>query len=162
MSFAYAGTGALKVDFTKTGKVTLRGKYNDGINAVMRYFINNFYDAEKQDAIDLLVGNFRPHHVNLSPFKEKEEVQPLRLVTAVFLTWLSFAAVFVLVLPLNQRASLIAQVVHCFRYALVSTVLFLFINFLLMFKKGTKLGLMLARRPRLVLELESPKTRTDD
>ena len=72
MSLAYAGTGALKVDFTKTGKVTLKGKYNDGVNAVKRYFINNFYDADKQDAIDLLTGNFRPAVRSPSPFQREE------------------------------------------------------------------------------------------
>ena len=71
MSLAYAGTGALKVDFTKTGKVTLKGKYNDGVNAVKRYFINNFYDADKQDAIDLLTGNFRPAVRSPSPFQRR-------------------------------------------------------------------------------------------
>ena len=38
MALAYAGTAALKVDFTKTGKVTLKGKYNDGISAVREVF----------------------------------------------------------------------------------------------------------------------------
>ena len=38
-------TGALKVDFTKTGKRTFAGMIDDGLNSVMRYYINNFTDG---------------------------------------------------------------------------------------------------------------------
>ena len=46
ISVAYAGTGALKVDFTKTGKRTLKGMMNDGVNSCVRYYVNNFTDGE--------------------------------------------------------------------------------------------------------------------
>lgn len=46
ISVAYAGTGALKVDFTKTGKRTLKGMFNDGVNSCMRYYINNLTDGK--------------------------------------------------------------------------------------------------------------------
>uniref|UniRef100_A0A914C120 Phosphatidylinositol-3-phosphatase SAC1 n=1 Tax=Acrobeloides nanus TaxID=290746 RepID=A0A914C120_9BILA len=55
----YAGTGALKTDFTRIGKRTMNGAINDGINAVTRYFKNNFADGYRQDAIDLFLGNFK-------------------------------------------------------------------------------------------------------
>ena len=45
ISMGYAGTGALKVDFTKTGKRTLQGMWNDGVNSCMRYYINNLTDG---------------------------------------------------------------------------------------------------------------------
>lgn len=45
ISVGYAGTGALKVDFTKTGKRTLKGMINDGLNSCMRYYINNLTDG---------------------------------------------------------------------------------------------------------------------
>jgi phosphatidylinositol 4-phosphatase len=45
ISLGYAGTGALKVDFTKTGKRTLKGIFNDGVNSCMRYYINNLTDG---------------------------------------------------------------------------------------------------------------------
>ncbi|CAI4221319.1 unnamed protein product [Auanema sp. JU1783] len=54
----YAGTGALKADFTRLGKRTYQGALNDGINAITRYFRNNFADGYRQDAIDLFLGNF--------------------------------------------------------------------------------------------------------
>lgn len=39
MSILYSGTGALKTDFTRTGKRTLQGMVNDGINSVTRWVI---------------------------------------------------------------------------------------------------------------------------
>uniref|UniRef100_A0A0N5BRD1 Phosphatidylinositol-3-phosphatase SAC1 n=1 Tax=Strongyloides papillosus TaxID=174720 RepID=A0A0N5BRD1_STREA len=56
----YAGTGALKADFTRVGKRTVNGAINDGINAISRYFRNNFCDGYKQDSIDLFLGNAFP------------------------------------------------------------------------------------------------------
>jgi len=31
----------------------------DGVNSLMRYFKNNFYDGFRQDSIDLLLGNYQ-------------------------------------------------------------------------------------------------------
>jgi len=56
MSFLYSGTGALKTDFTRTGKRTILGALNDGRNSIKRYFINNFFDAYNQNSIDLILG----------------------------------------------------------------------------------------------------------
>jgi len=56
-SMQYAGTCALKGDVTRTGSRTHRGKLNDLKNAVTRWFINNFWDGYRQDAIDLCLGN---------------------------------------------------------------------------------------------------------
>ena len=52
----YSGTGALKVDFTRTGKRTQAGALDDGKKAVTRYLINNFYDTYNQNALDLVLG----------------------------------------------------------------------------------------------------------
>eukprot|EP00947_MAST-08B_sp_MAST-8B-sp1_P002359 g2359.t1 len=60
MSFLYSGTGALKTDFTRTGKRTTRGLLQDARNSMVRYFLNNFTDGSRQDAIDLFLLNFRP------------------------------------------------------------------------------------------------------
>jgi hypothetical protein len=59
LSVQYAGTGALKSDFTRTGKRTHYGLLRDGGNSLRRYVINNFYDGFNQDSIDLLVGNYQ-------------------------------------------------------------------------------------------------------
>jgi phosphatidylinositol 4-phosphatase len=48
ISVAYSGTGALKTDFTRTGKRTLVGNMADGVNSITRYIKNNFYDGPRQ------------------------------------------------------------------------------------------------------------------
>ncbi|KAI9136819.1 SacI homology domain-containing protein [Paraphysoderma sedebokerense] len=56
ISTLYSGTGALKTDFTRTGKRTKAGALKDGYNSVIRYIKNNYLDGERQDALDLLLG----------------------------------------------------------------------------------------------------------
>lgn len=56
ISRLYAGTPALKGDFTRTGKRTKRGALDDGLNSVQRYYLNNFLDADRQEGIDLMTG----------------------------------------------------------------------------------------------------------
>jgi hypothetical protein len=47
MSILYSGTDALKKDFTKYGKRTYRGEYDDAYNSCVRYVLNNFYDGAR-------------------------------------------------------------------------------------------------------------------
>lgn len=56
LSVHYAGTGALKADFTRTGSRTKMGLLSDGLNTGWRYYINNFTDGFRQDAIDFALG----------------------------------------------------------------------------------------------------------
>ncbi|EDW18103.1 uncharacterized protein Dmoj_GI13040, isoform B [Drosophila mojavensis] len=58
VSLQYSGTGALKTDFTRTGKRTKAGALNDGKNSLVRYYLNNFADGRRQDGIDLFLGNY--------------------------------------------------------------------------------------------------------
>lgn len=58
VSMQYAGTGAMKSGFTRTGKRTMGGALDDGVKAVTRYYLNNFQDGRKQDAIDLVTGAY--------------------------------------------------------------------------------------------------------
>lgn len=48
ISCAYSGTGALKTDFTRTGKRGFKGLLQDGVNSVMRYMKNNYFDGTRQ------------------------------------------------------------------------------------------------------------------
>lgn len=48
VSIQYSGTGALKTDFTRTGKRSVQGAIQDGINSVTRYYKNNFTDGFRQ------------------------------------------------------------------------------------------------------------------
>jgi len=68
MSNQYTGTGALKADFTRTGKRSTRGALDDGINSMKRYYFNNFTDGIMQDSYDLFLGNYRVERDGTSPF----------------------------------------------------------------------------------------------
>ena len=57
ISVQYAGTGALKTDFTRTGTRTYWGYAQDGWNASIRYIKNNFLDGRRTDSIQFLVGD---------------------------------------------------------------------------------------------------------
>ncbi|KAG0255509.1 hypothetical protein BGZ95_005739, partial [Linnemannia exigua] len=57
ISREYAGTSALKGDFTRTGKRNLQGMINDATNSVARMYQNTFKDNFRQAAIDYLLGS---------------------------------------------------------------------------------------------------------
>ena len=57
VSSLYAGTPALKGDFTRTGRRTKRGALDDGMNSLQRFYLNNFFDAFRQEGMDLLTGD---------------------------------------------------------------------------------------------------------
>ncbi|CAN4078597.1 unnamed protein product [Withania somnifera] len=58
ISIQYSGTPALKGDFVRYGHRTAQGILADGCNALTRYYLNNFVDGTKQDAVDLLHGYY--------------------------------------------------------------------------------------------------------
>ena len=66
ISKAYSGTGALKTDFTRTGKRSKEGALQDGINSLTRYMKNNFFDGNRQDAYDLFLGAWNPRKGQLA------------------------------------------------------------------------------------------------
>ncbi|KAL6079403.1 SAC domain-containing protein, variant 2 [Balamuthia mandrillaris] len=72
VSLQYAGTGALKGDFTRTGKRKMKGKLNDGYNALSRYVINNFHDRLRQIAVDLFLGRM---DVDLDNWNTEDSLQ---------------------------------------------------------------------------------------
>ncbi|XP_065317579.1 phosphatidylinositide phosphatase SAC2-like isoform X2 [Gordionus sp. m RMFG-2023] len=54
LSVQYAGTAALKGDFTRTGQKKLTSLLKDGYNSAARYYANQFRDAYKQIAYQTL------------------------------------------------------------------------------------------------------------
>lgn len=58
ISIQYSGTPALKGDFVRYGQRSIHGILKDGWNSLARYYLNNFSDGTKQDAIDLLQGHY--------------------------------------------------------------------------------------------------------
>lgn len=73
VSLSYSGTGALKTDFTRTGKRTKQGALQDLKNSISRYLKNNYKDGQRQDGYDLILGNFKPYSYSssLSPFEDR-------------------------------------------------------------------------------------------
>ncbi|XP_055603037.1 phosphatidylinositide phosphatase SAC2 isoform X3 [Uranotaenia lowii] len=57
ISRQYAGTNALKGDYTRTGERKLTGLVKDGMNSANRYLIQHFADSFRQSCIDLMLGN---------------------------------------------------------------------------------------------------------
>uniref|UniRef100_H2YC96 Phosphatidylinositol-3-phosphatase SAC1 n=1 Tax=Ciona savignyi TaxID=51511 RepID=H2YC96_CIOSA len=91
----YAGTGALKTDFTRTGKRTKFGLLRDGYNSAVRYLKNNFSDGFRQDSIDLLLGNFCITETTSSPFPSSEQ---RRRPVILFLVYLIFSVFMIVAL----------------------------------------------------------------
>ena len=56
LSKIYAGTGALKSSFTRSGKMSLAGALADVRKSATRLYINNFEDKGRQNMIDTLLG----------------------------------------------------------------------------------------------------------
>ena len=52
ISLAYAGSGALKTEFTRTGKMSVMGQLEDGQKSIARYLKNNFFDGARQASDD--------------------------------------------------------------------------------------------------------------
>jgi hypothetical protein len=85
LSIPYSGTGALKTDFTRTGKRTRAGLVNDFNNSAIRYIKNNYLDGSRQDGIDLILGKFKVLSANNSPFKTTPSSMIIKLVPLYFL-----------------------------------------------------------------------------
>lgn len=94
ISIQYSGTPALKGDFVRFGKRTFQGILNDGRNSLMRYYLNNFCDGTKQDAIDLLQGHYIVSASrDTMPTRQKggiEAVASIRLAMSLVMTGLFF------------------------------------------------------------------------
>ncbi len=56
ISRQYAGTNALKGDFTRTGERNFSGMMKDGVNSASRYYLNQFRDDFRQATIDIVTG----------------------------------------------------------------------------------------------------------
>ncbi|CAN0846689.1 Phosphoinositide phosphatase SAC8 [Linum grandiflorum] len=69
ISLGYAGTHALKGDLVRYGKQTFGGMIKDGMSALSRYYLNNFHDGVRQDALDLISGRYSVNRQAPSPFQ---------------------------------------------------------------------------------------------
>jgi phosphatidylinositol 4-phosphatase len=92
---AYAGSGALKSDFTRTGMRTRQGLFEDGVKSVLRYIKNNHFDGPRQvsldstditspnlpsafqDGFDLFTGSWKPRKKSASSAFLITDARPL-------------------------------------------------------------------------------------
>ncbi|KAK7011731.1 phosphatidylinositide phosphatase SAC2, partial [Biomphalaria glabrata] len=72
ISRQYAGTAALKGDYTRTGERKLTGLMKDGVNSASRYYLR-FRDAYRQAAIDLTLGQPVPESIFV-PSSEGDDI----------------------------------------------------------------------------------------
>ncbi|KAI0095261.1 SacI homology domain-containing protein [Irpex rosettiformis] len=106
ISIAYSGTGALKTDYTRTGKRTKTGALEDGYKSVMRYLKNNFFDGARQDAFDLMTGTWTPAR-GWSPASLVADRRPLITRAMPYVLWFSVFMIFAgLTLPRTSDYSL--------------------------------------------------------
>jgi len=98
VSKSYSGTGALKTDFTRTGKRTRAGALQDLNNSITRYVRNNFMDGPRQDGFDVFLGTYLPYDTLPSSIQMFLDRRPLviQAVPYVFVAslFLSLLALF--------------------------------------------------------------------
>ncbi|KAE9618158.1 putative phosphatidylinositol-3,4-bisphosphate 4-phosphatase [Lupinus albus] len=85
ISLEYAGTYALKGDLVRYGKQTIIGMIKDGMSSISRYYLNNFHDGVRQDALDLISGHYTVRRNSDSPLlKNSFEPFPKTVNTQIF------------------------------------------------------------------------------
>lgn len=94
VSKAYSGTGALKTDYTRTGKRTNAGLIQDGVNSIMRYVKNNFLDGPRQDAYDLVTGTWIPRKGDSAAFIDHRPVLTRIVPYVLFASLATMTAIF--------------------------------------------------------------------
>jgi hypothetical protein len=87
LSFSYSGTKAMKGDFTRNGKKSIKGNIQDGIFSLKRYFINNFTDGYHQDCQDFALGklNLKSTTVNNHSLNLMKVLIPVTLIIVTIL-----------------------------------------------------------------------------
>ncbi|PXF43969.1 Phosphatidylinositide phosphatase SAC1 [Gracilariopsis chorda] len=145
LSQVYAGSGALKTDYTRTGKRSKLGMAQDGVRALRRYIYQNFLDGRRQDGIDIILGVVplpSTAERSLTPQileSVKSKADPLlvweKYLPHVVLFFFSLACVgYTLIKPLKAK------------YAMIATGC---IGMVFFFKLMLSVGHKLVSRPRL-------------
>lgn len=85
----------MKSAFTRTGKRDFAGLLDDGAKSLKRYLLNNFRDGEKQDALDLVTGTYRPERdgTNRSVTKMSPAIPLLVAFSLLYLARRNFVAI---------------------------------------------------------------------
>ncbi|CAO3589951.1 unnamed protein product [Absidia cylindrospora] len=133
LSLSYSGTGALKTDYTRGGKRTVKGAMNDLSNSLVRYMKNNYCDGSRQDGIDLFLGKYNRdatqqnrimcHYgqtLRYAPWKI-QAIPPTLVASSALFSWLLF---FSDSTPIESSTLYILLLSFCFAVS-VSTWLFI-------------------------------------
>lgn len=87
---SYAGTGAQKADFTRTGKRTYLGAFKDLLLSSKRFFVNNVNDFYYQECQDLFLGKKKPKEIRVVTKPTNKVFYSLTILTiSYFVFWLS-------------------------------------------------------------------------
>ncbi|EIN13658.1 hypothetical protein PUNSTDRAFT_117371 [Punctularia strigosozonata HHB-11173 SS5] len=108
ISRAYSGTEALKTDFTRTGKRTKKGAFEDFLKSAGRYFKNNYFDGPRQDAFDLVTGGWTPGKAPWAARALVHDSRPLHIRAMPYVAWYSLFMILAgLTLPRTSTYSLL-------------------------------------------------------
>ncbi|KAI9444996.1 SacI homology domain-containing protein [Lactarius indigo] len=130
ISKAYAGTGALKTDFTRTGKRTRQGAFDDFKKSAIRYLRNNHFDGARQDAYDLMTGAWVPRKGPSSALFLIADTRPLILRAVPYvLTFSLFMILAGLTLPRTSDYSLVYYFALWLTLVVLSTIFVLTIHY---------------------------------
>lgn len=91
ISLEYTGTHALKGDLVRYGRQTVAGLIQDGIIALSRYYLNNFQDGLRQDALDLISGRYDPT-ISGPPFQLKDSLSYVPVASALLIGGLTVSS----------------------------------------------------------------------
>lgn len=100
VSKTYSGTGALKTDFTRTGKRTRVGMVQDLNNSLTRYVLNNFRDGPRQDAFDVFLGTYLPRDSAQGDFQLFVDRRPVIIQS---IPYLLAASIFMIMVAMLTR-----------------------------------------------------------
>ncbi|KAJ3127318.1 Phosphatidylinositide phosphatase SAC1 [Nowakowskiella sp. JEL0407] len=106
MALQYAGSGAMKTDFTRTGKRSWNGIMDDGYNASIRYAKNNYADGWRQDGYDLFLGRYEVNPQDPSPFARP--FNSLMIAIPVFIIFNIFMAIVTILRDPSKKTPVIS------------------------------------------------------
>ncbi|KAI6005178.1 SacI homology domain-containing protein [Pisolithus orientalis] len=123
ISRAYAGSGALKTDFTRTNKRTKLGLLEDGYKSVMRYIKNNYFDGTRQDGFDLVTGAWTPRKNPITAVSLLADTRPLIIRSVPYIASFSLFMICAgLTLPRTSDYSLLYYFMLWFMIAMLSII----------------------------------------
>ncbi|KAK4047513.1 Phosphoinositide phosphatase sac1 [Microbotryomycetes sp. JL221] len=139
VSRAYSGTGALKTDYTRTGKRSKEGALQDGVNSIVRYIKNNYLDGPRQDAYDLVTGAWVPRKSDTQGWRDQ------RTLLVKYMPWIMLSALLGLLLVILVPHYVDDHIIASKRFALLMIgALFITFNFI------TTNGIRYVSHPKLV------------